>query len=89
MNEMKIQENLVYGKHTGELTGYVVLGDTELSYATLPKVNEIASHYMVFLVSSIVNLFKFSLANFATKDIQASQIFPLPWKAVGICELIL
>ena len=44
---------------------------------------------MVFLVSGIVNPFKFSLANFATKDIQASQIFPLPWKAVGICELIL
>ena len=42
---------------------------------------------MVFLVSSIVNPFKFSLANFATKDIQASQIFQLLWKAVGICEL--
>ena len=26
------------------------------------------------------------MANFATKDIQASQISPLLWKAVGICE---
>ena len=42
---------------------------------------------MVFLVRNIVNPFKFSLANFATKDIQASQIFQLLWTAVGICEL--
>ena len=42
---------------------------------------------MAFLVRSIVNPFKFSLANFVTKDIQAPQIFPLLWKAVGICEL--
>ena len=42
---------------------------------------------MVFLVCSIVNPFKFSLANFVTKDFQASQIFPLLWKAVGICKL--
>ena len=87
MDEMKIQENLVWYNYTGERIGYVDLGDIELNYATLPKVNEIASHVMVFLVHSIVNPFKFSLANFATKDIQASQIFPLLWKAVGICEL--
>ena len=42
---------------------------------------------MVILVRNIVNPFNFSLANFASKDIQASQIFPLLWKAVGICEL--
>ena len=34
----------------------------------------------------ILNRVKFSLANFATKDIEASQISPLLWKAVGICE---
>ena len=27
MDEMKIQENLVWDKHTGELIGYVDLGD--------------------------------------------------------------
>ena len=42
---------------------------------------------MVFLVGNTVNQFKFSLVNFAKKDIQASQIFPLLWKPVGICEL--
>ena len=66
---MKIQENLVWDKRTGGLIRYVDLGDIDPNYATLPKVNEVASHVMVFLVRSIVNPFKFSSANFASKDI--------------------
>ena len=37
MDEMKIQENLVWDKHTGDLIGFVDLGDAELNYATLQK----------------------------------------------------
>ena len=59
-----------------ELIGYIELGNIELNYATLPKLNKIESHVMVFLVRSIMKPFKFSLANFATNDIQASQTFP-------------
>ena len=73
----EIQKNLVWDKRTGELIEDVDPGDIELNYATLPKVNKITSHIVVFFVCSVVNPFKFSLANFAAKDIQASQIFPL------------
>ena len=86
MDEMKIQENLVWDKHNGELIGYVDLGDIDLNYATLSKVTTVASHVLVFLIRSIVNPFKFSLANFATDGISASQMFPLLWKAISICE---
>ena len=41
---------------------------------------------LVFLIRSVVNPFKFSLANFATTNVQSSQIFALFWKAVAICE---
>ena len=85
-DEMKIQENLVWSKHTGDLIGFVDLGDVNLNYATLQETNAIASHVLVFLLRSVVNPFKFSLANFATKNATASQIFPLFWKAVAICE---
>ena len=44
MDEMKIQENLVWDKHTGDLIGYVDFGDTELIYATLQKSTDIATH---------------------------------------------
>ena len=33
MDEMKIQENLVWDKHTGDLIGYVDFGDAELNFA--------------------------------------------------------
>ena len=86
-DEMKIQENLVWDKHTGELVGFVDLGDTELNYATLQKSDALATHVLVFLLRSIVNPFKFSLANFATTGATSYQMYPLFWKAVGICEL--
>ena len=86
LDEMKIQEDLVWDKHTGDLIGYVDLGNTELNYAALKKTDEFASHVLVFLVRSIVNPMKFTLANFGTKNVTAVQLFPLFWKAVGILE---
>ena len=32
MDELKIQENLVWDKHNGKLIGYVDLGDIDLNY---------------------------------------------------------
>ena len=39
------------------------------------------------LLRSILNLFQFSLANFATSGATASQVSSLFWKAVCISEL--
>nr|XP_047126212.1 uncharacterized protein LOC124807816 [Hydra vulgaris]XP_047126213.1 uncharacterized protein LOC124807816 [Hydra vulgaris]XP_047126214.1 uncharacterized protein LOC124807816 [Hydra vulgaris]XP_047126215.1 uncharacterized protein LOC124807816 [Hydra vulgaris]XP_047126216.1 uncharacterized protein LOC124807816 [Hydra vulgaris]XP_047126217.1 uncharacterized protein LOC124807816 [Hydra vulgaris]XP_047126218.1 uncharacterized protein LOC124807816 [Hydra vulgaris]XP_047126219.1 uncharacterized p len=75
-DEIKIQENLLWDKHTGEIIGFVDLGDINLYYATLQKIDAVATHVLVFMICSIVNPFKFTLAN-----------FPLFWKAVGICEM--
>ena len=86
MDEMKIQESLVWDKHTGDLIAFVDLGDTELNYATLKKSEEFSSHILVFLVRSVVNPLKFSLANFATNNATSIQLFPLFWNAVGILE---
>ena len=33
-DKMKIQSNLVYGKYSGELIGYVDLGDPDINYTT-------------------------------------------------------
>ena len=34
-DEMKVQKDVVWDKTTGELIGFVDLGDTDLNYATL------------------------------------------------------
>ena len=86
LDEMKIQEDLVWDKHTGELIGFVDLGDIKLNYATLKDVSELATHILVFLVKSVVNPLSYSFATFATTGITAFQIFPLFWKTVNILE---
>ena len=87
MDEMKIQENLVWNKHTGELIGYIDLGDADINYATLQNSEKLASHVLVFLLASLVNPFKFTLANFGTDTATSEQLFPLFWKAVSLCEI--
>ena len=86
VDEMKVQEDLVWDKHTGDLIGYVDLGYKEVNWATLKDSQQIAPHILVFLVRSVVNPLKFSFANFATKDVSAINLFPIFWKAVGILE---
>ena len=49
-DEMKTQENLVWFKQTGDLIGFVDLGDVNLNYETLQEINVIASHVPVFLL---------------------------------------
>ena len=56
---MKVQENLVWEKHTCELIGYVDLGDINANYGTFQKSSEIVTHIIVFLRSTF-NPFKFN-----------------------------
>ena len=59
LDEMKVQESLVWDKHTGELIGYVDFGDSDINLATLENVETIATHVLVMMVRSIVNPFNF------------------------------
>lgn len=46
-DEMKISSNLVFDKVTGELIGYLDLGDPDINFGTLEKVDKIASHALM------------------------------------------
>ena len=70
---MKIQDNLVWDKHSGELIGFVDSGDININHATLENVQKLATHFLVFLVKSVVNLLSYSFSTFAT----ASQNMPI------------
>ena len=86
-DEIKIHENLVFDKCTGDLIDYVDLGDIELNYGTFQDVNDLATHALVYYVRGIASDLKFSLAYFATKGVNAYQIMPTFWEAVAILEL--
>lgn len=49
----------MWDKHTGDLIGYVDMRDAEANYAALQKLDEVATHILVFMLRSIVNPFKF------------------------------
>lgn len=49
-DEMKITSNLVFDKFTGELIGFVDLGDPDVNFASLEKADNLASHALVFMV---------------------------------------
>ena len=83
---MKIQDDLVWDKFTGELNGFVDLEDVNLNYASLNDVHEIASHVCVFLLKSIVNPLSFSFATFASTGVTSDQLYHLVWRAVTILE---
>ena len=86
-DEMKIMSNLVFDKVTGELIGYLDLGDPDINFGTLEKVDEIASHALVFFIRGICTELKFSLAYFATNGVTSHQLMPLFWEAIGMLEL--
>ena len=84
---MKIRSNLVYDKVTGELIGFVDLGDPNVNFATLEEVNERATHALVFIVQGLATDLCYSLAYFGTIGIMSYQFLPLFWEAVSILEL--
>ena len=87
-DEMKIQENIVWDKHSGELIGFFDLGDININYATLENVQKLATQVLVFLVKSVMNPLSYSFATLATDGITAFQIMPVFWKALKYLERI-
>ncbi|XP_047137374.1 uncharacterized protein LOC124813866 [Hydra vulgaris] len=87
-DEIKIQSDLVFDKHSGDLIGYVDLGDPDLNYCSFPDLNELAKHVFVYYVRGLSSDLKYALAFFATKDTNASQIFKTFWEAVLVLEVI-
>ena len=85
-HEMKIRANL-YDKATGELIGFVDLGDPDINFGTLQEVNELATHAFTFFVRGVCTDLNFNLAYFATNSVTSYQLHPLFWEAVSILEL--
>ena len=72
---MKIQSNLVFDKHFGELISYLDLGDPENVFATIEEEsNTLASHALVFYLRGNATNLKYSLAYFATNGVTFGQL---------------
>lgn len=86
-DEMKVQSQLVFNKNTGDLVGFLDLGDPDINFTAFDDTKELANHALVFYVRGIASDLKFNLAYFATGGLKSYQLMPLFWKAVAILEL--
>lgn len=84
MDERKIQSNLVFDEVSGELIGFIDLGDPMTNYATLQEEGTIASHALAFLVRGLATDLKHIIGN-----VTSFQIMPIFWKIVFVLELSL
>ena len=53
MDEMKIQSNLVFDKNSGDLVGFIDLGDPMTNYANLQQDDTVATHALAFLARGL------------------------------------
>ena len=77
----------MWDKYSGELVKYTNLGDPDINYATLKRMDDIATHALVFMVCGMCTTMKFSLGYFATNAVTSYQLFPLFSRAVAILEV--
>ena len=91
MDEMKIQANLVFDKVSGDLVGFIDLGDPMTNFASISDedVDPIASHALAFLVRGLCTDLKHIIAYFFTGNVTSYQIMPLFWRTVAVLEVSL
>ena len=87
MDEMKIQSNLVFDKHSGELIGFIDLGDPMTNYANIQEEDMVASHALAFLVRGLCTDFKHIIGYYFTGNVTSYQLMPMFWKIVSVLEV--
>ena len=97
VDELKITEDLVYNRHSGEIVGFVNLGSINNQLIELElqqhQVSDstsehppIATHMLVVMVRGIFVRLNFPYAHFPTDKLTADQLFPIMWEAVQRLE---
>ena len=93
-DEVKVKEDLVYDKHTGELIGFVNIGEINnqlLEYERSCMSDDdlkpqLASHMLVFMVRGLLSNLKFPYAQFACTSVTGDQLYSLVWGCIHHLE---
>ena len=92
-DEMKIKEDLVYDKNTGQLIGFTNIGDVDNQLLQLEQMckNEIplpklATHMLTFMVRGLLSSLNFPYASFPCSSLGGDQLYSIVWGAVRRLE---
>ena len=83
-DELKIQADLVYNRHTGDLVGFTDLGEPDINLGTLKNFDDLASH-ILFAGNQIE--FEVQFCIFCNQKFIWIPNIALFWRAVNILEI--
>ena len=89
VDEMKVEEGLVYNKTTGEIVGFTSLGDINEQLQRLEQGGEhppVAKYILVLMVRGIMFKLEFPYAHFGTRGVTAELLHPIVWEAIRRLE---
>lgn len=96
IDEMHIREGLVYNKHTGELVGFVDLGDINNHLTKVEKslngsspqhaLEPLAKSMLVLMVRGLLSAFQFPYAQFPCSKLTGEQLYNIFWDGVERLE---
>ena len=95
-DEVKVKEDLVYNKHSGELIGFVDITDINQHLSAIERtcndeeahIPQLATHMLVFMVRGICSALKFPYAQFPVKTASGDTLHPIVWKCVERLEML-
>ena len=96
-DEVKIKEDLIYNKHSGELIGFVNITDINQHLSALERacseeedahLPHLATHTLVFMVRGICSSLKFPYAQFPVKTASGEVLHPIVWNCVEHLEML-
>ena len=92
-DEVKIKEDLVYNKHTGEIIGFVNITDinqhlSRLEQSISDKTPKLATHMLVVMVRGVCSSLKYPYAQFPVSAATGDIICPIIWDCVEHLEMI-
>ena len=89
IDEMKVKEGLVYNKTSGEIVGFINIGDINQQLLRLEQEDDhppIAKQVLVIMVRGLMFKLEFPYAHFGTQSITGDLIYPIVWEAVRRLE---
>ena len=90
LDEMKVKENIVYDKTTGNIIGFCNLGkinDELLQYERSEDVHPpVAKQILAVMVRGLFFKFEFPLAHFSTEGATGDLLYPIVWEGIRNIE---
>lgn len=90
LDEMKVKEDIIYDKHSGNIIGFCNLGDLNDDLLKVERDTDahppVAKQILAVMVRGIFFKFDFPLAHFSTEGISADLLFPIVWEGIAAIE---